>query len=71
MIQQQYYEILDRLHIRSFFRPESQKVTLSTEVGVFKPDARIFQAVINKFEDLRFPDVVFITENRPHVEAAR
>lgn len=71
-IQQQYYDILDTLGIRSFFEPVADRVTLSTEVGVFKPDERIFRAVIKKIdEDLSLQNVVFITENRSHVEAAR
>jgi FMN phosphatase YigB (HAD superfamily) len=47
-------------------------VTLSSEVGVFKPDEKIFRTVIEKLdEDLHFGDVVFITENRGHVIEAR
>jgi FMN phosphatase YigB (HAD superfamily) len=72
VIQQQYYYILDSLDILSFFEPVSERVTLSTEVGVFKPDEKIFRAVIEKIdEDLGFQCVVFITENLEHVEAAR
>lgn len=72
VIQQQYYDILDSLGIRSFFEPVSERVTLSTEVGVFKPDESIFRAVIEKIdEDLSLQCVVFITENLEHVEAAR
>lgn len=72
VIQQQYYDILDFLGIRSFFEPVSERVTLSTEVGVFKPDEKIFRAVIEKLnEDLSFHCVMFITENLEHVEAAR
>jgi FMN phosphatase YigB (HAD superfamily) len=71
-IQQRYFAILDRLGIRSFFEPVSKRVTLSTEVGVFKPDKRIFQAVIKKIDRrLGFKDVVFITENLDHVKKAR
>jgi FMN phosphatase YigB (HAD superfamily) len=71
-IQQQYYDILDSLGIRSFFKPVSKRVTLSTEVGVFKPDEKIFRAVIEKNgENISFKDVVFITENLEHVKAAR
>jgi FMN phosphatase YigB (HAD superfamily) len=72
VIRQQYYDILDSLGIRSFFEPVSERVTLSTEVGVFKPDEKIFRAVIEKLnEDLSFQCVMFITENLEHVEAAR
>jgi len=72
VIQQRYYEILEGLGIRSFFEPVAERVTLSSEVGVFKPDEKIFRTVIEKVdEDLHFEDVVFITENRGHVIEAR
>jgi FMN phosphatase YigB (HAD superfamily) len=72
IIRQRYYEILEGLSIRSFFEPVADRVTLSSEVGVFKPDEKIFRAVIEKInEDLHFGDVIFITENRGHVIEAR
>jgi FMN phosphatase YigB (HAD superfamily) len=43
VIQQQYYDILDSLGIRSFFESVSERVTLSTEVGVLKPDKKSFE----------------------------
>jgi len=71
-LQQQYYAILDQLGIRSFFEPVEQRVTLSTEVGVNKPDARIFRAAVDKVQlDGDFGSAMFITENQLHVEAAR
>lgn len=71
-IQQQYYDLLDDLGIREFFEPVAQHVTLSTEVGVFKPEAAMFRAAASKLSpDLDFKDVLFITENRNHVLAAR
>ncbi|MBI4780973.1 MAG: hypothetical protein HY785_06575 [Oscillatoriophycideae cyanobacterium NC_groundwater_1537_Pr4_S-0.65um_50_18] len=71
-IRQQYYDILDSLGIRSFFEPVNERVTLSTEVGVLKPDEKIFRAVVEKIDgDLSFQSVIFITENLAHVEAAR
>ena len=72
LIQQRYYELLDKLGIRSFFEPVADRVTLSTEVGVSKPDEKIFRAVIEKIdESLSFQDVVFVTENQGHVLEAR
>jgi FMN phosphatase YigB (HAD superfamily) len=72
IIRQRYYEILEGLSIRSFFEPVADRVTLSSEVGVFKPDEKIFRAVIEKIDEgLRFGDVVFVTENREHVIATR
>lgn len=71
-IQQQYYDLLDDLGIREFFEPVAKHVTLSTEVGVFKPDVAVFRAAASKISpDLGFKDVLFITENRNHVLAAR
>ena len=64
LIQQRYYELLDKLGIRSFFEPVADRVTLSTEVGVFKPDEKID-------EGLGFRDVIFVTENQEHVLEAR
>jgi FMN phosphatase YigB (HAD superfamily) len=72
LIQQRYYELLDKLGIRSFFEPVADRVTLSTEVGVFKPDEKIFRAVIEKIDEgLGFRDVIFVTENQEHVLEAR
>ena len=71
-LQRQYYDLLGRLGIDAFFRPLEQFVTLSTEVGVFKPDRLIFQTAIEKAHaDLTFSDVLFVTENREHVQATR
>jgi len=71
-IQQRYYALLDHLGIRSFFEPVAERVTLSTEVGVFKPDEAVFRAAVTKADPaLGFSDVLFVTENRDHVLAAR
>jgi hypothetical protein len=37
LIQQRYYELLDKLSIRSFFEPVADRVTLSTEVSASSP----------------------------------
>ena len=71
-LQQQYYKILDQLGISRFFRPLSRRVTLSSEVGVRKPDQKIFNTAIKKIDKrLGFQDAIFITENLPHIVAAR
>ena len=71
-IKASYVAILDQLDIRQFFEPVSQRVTLSTEVGVFKPDPKIFRTALKRIDaDAHFHDAVFITENRQHVNAAR
>jgi FMN phosphatase YigB (HAD superfamily) len=69
--QKAYYKLLEKLGIRSFFEPVAQRVTLSAEAGRAKPDRQIFQAVIEKIPGLHVGDVLFITEHRGHVEAAR
>ena len=71
-IKASYIAILDQLNIRQFFEPVSTRVTLSTEVGVFKPDPKIFRTALKRIDaDAHFHDAVFITENRQHVNAAR
>ena len=71
-IRQQYLEILENLQIRTFFEPVDQRVTLSTEVGVFKPDRRVFRAALDKFDPaLPFEAAMFITENKDHIKAVR
>jgi FMN phosphatase YigB (HAD superfamily) len=65
---------LQRLRIRSFFEPVEKHVTLSTEMVslIFKPDERIFRKAIDKINPGgAFRDTMFITDSRPHVEAAR
>ena len=72
IIQQRYYDLLDGLGIRPFFEPVAERVTLSTEVGVFKPDEAVFRAAASKVHPaLEFDDVLFVTENLGHVLAAR
>jgi hypothetical protein len=71
-IQQRYYALLDRLGIRAFFEPVADRITLSTEVGVFKPDEAVFRTAVARADPaLGFGDVLFVTENRGHVAAAR
>jgi FMN phosphatase YigB (HAD superfamily) len=71
-IQRRYYKLLDDLGIRTFFEPLQERVTLSTEVGVYKPDEAIFRAATSKVRPtVEFADVLFVTENLSHVVAAR
>jgi FMN phosphatase YigB (HAD superfamily) len=70
--QEKYYGDLEKLGIDSFFKPLNQKVTLSIEVGVEKPKKEFFSAAVNKVSDsLSFDNVIFITENKEHVDAVR
>jgi len=71
-IQEWYYALLDRLGIRALFEPVAERVTLSTEAGVFKPDEKIFRLALGKIDqELQFSDAIFITEIGSHVERAR
>ena len=70
--QEEYLDILRGLSIQSFFKPLTQRVTLSTEVGAAKPSRKIFEAVIDKIGGgASFQNTLFITENKSHVDAAR
>ena len=71
-IQSEYYAILERYGIRSFFDPVARRVVLSAEVGAEKPDPKIFRAVIDRIApSLGFHDLFFVTERRAHVLEAR
>jgi FMN phosphatase YigB (HAD superfamily) len=67
-----YLEILDRTGLRSFFEPVDERVTLSTHVGVGKPDAAVFKAALKRAKvDAPITEAMFITENPDHIEACR
>jgi FMN phosphatase YigB (HAD superfamily) len=69
---QEYLEIIDNLGIRKFFEPVSKRITLSTQAGATKPSKVIFGSAVKKISSqLKFGDVMFITENKSHVTAAR
>ena len=71
-IRQSYLAILEQLGIRRFFEPADRCVTLSTDVGVFKPDERVFRAALDRFvPNLPFTAALFVSENLSHVSAAR
>jgi FMN phosphatase YigB (HAD superfamily) len=68
----EYYNLLQNLGIDSFFKPFSEKVTLSNEVNATKPDERIFRTAIDKIQqDLPYKNVIFITEDKNHIAAVR
>ena len=71
-LRQEYLAILDRLSLREFFEPVEVRVTLSTELGVFKPDERVFRAALDKLQPgIPFGSALFVTEHPGHVAAAR
>jgi FMN phosphatase YigB (HAD superfamily) len=68
--QEKYYRIIKKLGIDSFFVPFNERVTLSIEVGIEKPKEEFFRAAVNKVSNgLSFDNVIFITENKEHVDA--
>ena len=71
-IRQKYVTIIERLGIRRFFDPVGRGVTLSSDVGRFKPDERVFRAALDKFgTNLPFAAALFLTEHPGHISAAR
>ena len=68
----EYLQILDEIGLRSFFAPAEQRVTLSTTVGVRKPDKAIFEAALARGGIAgSLADVLFITEEADHIAACR
>jgi FMN phosphatase YigB (HAD superfamily) len=68
----EYHNLLKKLGIDNFFEPFSTKVTLSIQVGVLKPDPKIFRAAIDKIDvTIPFTNVIFVTENNDHILATR
>jgi len=68
----EYLKILGTLGIRQFFEPVAERITLSTEAGVLKPSKAIFRKAIDKISNqLPFKHVMFITERKQHILAAR
>jgi len=71
-LRQEYLQELVASGLDSFFRPLEMRVTLSTEVGVRKPDAAIFRAALDRLQPgLPLHHAVFVTERLEHVQAAR
>jgi len=55
-----------------YFQPTARHVTLSTEIGVRKPDPAIFHAALVRLGGpVALSSAMFITEDGPHVAAAR
>lgn len=63
----EYYDIIEALEISTFFKPFSERVTLSCEVGVEKP-CEIFRTAIDKIhKDLPYQNVIFIANEPKHI----
>lgn len=62
------HAILGALKSDNFFGSFPTKNTLSNEVGVLKPDEKIFRVAVDKIQkDLPFQNVLFTTENKDHI----
>ena len=71
-LREEFRGLLKGLGLIFFFEPFSERVTLSAEAGVRKPDRTIFRAALDKLSrGLPFDHAVFVTENERHVAAAR
>lgn len=69
---EQYLALLDGFHLREFFEPVDQRVTLSTQAGVRKPDRRIFETALRRLGvNVPFSDCLFVTEDRGHIAACK
>ena len=67
--QEEYYREIKNLGIYSFFVPVNERVTLSIEVGVEKPKEEFFRFSVDRVsKGLSFDDVIFITEQKEHVD---
>jgi len=68
----QYLSILDSTGLRHLFEPVKKRVTLSTHVGVLKPDRKVFEKALKRLgASVSLDKCLFITENANHVEKAR
>lgn len=63
-----YISLLDQLDLTRFFQPVSQRVTLSTHVGVAKPDCRIFQMALYRLDrETQLDQCLLVTEEADHI----
>jgi hypothetical protein len=69
---EEYIAILDATALREFFEPVDERVTLSTHVGVGKPDRAVFEMALHRLRSkATLQECLFITENAGHIRAAR
>jgi hypothetical protein len=72
VFRQEYLAELHQSGLDRFFQPTNTRVTLSTDVGVNKPDPLIFRTALDRLEpSLPFNQAVFVTERLAHITAAR
>lgn len=69
---QEYLDILAATGLREFFEPVEERVTLSTQAGVNKPDRRIFELALQRVHSTAsLKECLFITEDAEHIRRAR
>lgn len=72
VFRQEYLAELHQSGLDGFFQPVNKRVTLSTDVGVNKPDSLIFRRALDRLDPgLPFNQAVFVTERLAHIKAAR
>jgi beta-phosphoglucomutase-like phosphatase (HAD superfamily) len=72
LFRREYLAELQQSGLDVFFKPLNKRVTLSTDVGAFKPDPLIFQTALDRLAPgLAFHHAVFVTERLAHIKAAR
>src|SRR5262249_50944608 len=71
--EEEYRTILQNCGLLSYFTPFEKLVTLSTHIGVRKPDCRIFQAALARLGRPLLPlnRCLLITEDAFHVAKVR
>ena len=68
----EYLLVLDQAGLRSYFEPVDERVTLSIHVGVYKPDAGVFEAALQRARvDAPLTVTLFITEQPEHIQICR
>src|SRR5262245_50345283 len=72
LFRQAYLAELQQSGLDVFFQPANKRVTLSTDVGVLKPDPLIFKTALERLAPgLPFHHAIFVTERCEHIKAAR
>jgi hypothetical protein len=68
----EYRRELRATGLARFFEPFDRRVTLSSDVGALKPDARVFRAALERVSPgAHAHDAIFVSEHAGHVRAAR
>jgi FMN phosphatase YigB (HAD superfamily) len=68
----EYGALLHRMGLQTYFRPMTTRVTLSSDIGVRKPDRRVYQAALDRSgTNAVFSECLVITENAAHINACR